>query len=102
MRLNIRRLPDFPGVAKDVSEMLDPDECRAGETVVRRGHINHHELGPVECVTAHCQDEGTFSIYVITRRKDQWVLSKGLATPSQRIQDAITSVLGSFPPELVF
>lgn len=71
----IRRLNDVH-YAKDISEMLDPDECGSNEIVCVRGFVKCTQSGRVEVAVAHCADDSVFPI-VYARRDSRWQFEQG-------------------------
>ena len=89
--MKIRRLKDFVGVAEACSDLFGPDDCEAGEVLVRRGWIKSISKGKVESIMAHCADEGVFSVQVWVKDDGQWRFEHG---GSSRItKEAILSVI---------
>ena len=89
--MNTRQLSDYVGTAEKLSDFFGPDDCKAGETLVRRGWVISKSEGRVEAILAYCADEGIHSVQAWTRRNGEWKLEKG--GNSSNVTEAIQSAI---------
>ena len=89
--MNIRQLNDYVGTAETLSDFFVPEDCKPGETLVRRGWVKSKSDGRVEAVLAYCADDGIRSIQAWVRRNEQWQFEMG--GNYQNTTEAIQSVI---------
>jgi hypothetical protein len=48
--MNIRKLPDYEGIANDMGDFFTPSDCGENEMLIRAGKIKSHSQGSVYAV----------------------------------------------------
>ena len=91
VKMNIRQLNDYAGTAETLSDFFVPEDCKTGETLVRRGWVKSKLDGRVETVLAYCADDGILSVQAWTRRDGEWKFEQG--GNSVNVTEAIQSVI---------
>ena len=89
--MSIRQLNDYVGTAETLSDFFGPEDCKAGETLVRRGWVKCKSEGRVETILAYCADDGILSVQAWTRRDGEWKFEQG--GNSTNATEAIQSVI---------